>query len=86
MANKIVSAVCHGPAVLSHVKFADGEGYLLDDQRVTGFSNEKEEEEAGLTAVMPSLLEDVLSIALGGTTRRRRRRGGRRFWLRGEGG
>jgi putative intracellular protease/amidase len=30
MANKIVSAVCHGPAVLAHVKLADDEGYLLD--------------------------------------------------------
>jgi putative intracellular protease/amidase len=42
-ANKIVSAVCHGPAALAHVKLADGEGYLLDGQRVTGFSNVEEE-------------------------------------------
>ncbi len=53
-ANKIVSAACHGPAALVHVKLPDGEGYLLDGPRVTGFSNVKEEQ-VGLTAVMPSL-------------------------------
>jgi hypothetical protein len=55
---------------------------------VTGFSNEEEggEEEVGLTAVMPFLLEDALSTASGDTTRRRRRCGWRRFWLRREGG
>ncbi len=64
-ANKIVSAVCHGPAALARVKLADGSGYLLAGQRVTGFSN-AEEEQAGLTKAMPFLLEDALSEASGG--------------------
>jgi putative intracellular protease/amidase len=40
-ANKIISAVCHGPAALAHVKLSSG-GYLLDDSPVTGFSNTEE--------------------------------------------
>lgn len=63
--NKIISAVCHGPAALSHVKLSDGSGYLLDGQRVTGFSNE-EEDQAGLTSLMPFSLEDELNKASGG--------------------
>ncbi|TVY82082.1 Glyoxalase, partial [Lachnellula suecica] len=62
--NKIISAVCHGPAALTHVKLPSG-GYLLDGQPVTGFSN-AEEEQAGLTSVMPFLLEDKLREATGG--------------------
>lgn len=62
--NKIVAAVCHGPAALTHVKLASG-GYLLDGQPVTGFSN-AEEDAVGLTAAMPFLLEDALSKASGG--------------------
>jgi len=64
-ANKIVSAVCHGPAALTHVKLSDGSGYLLDGQRVTGFSN-VEEEQVGLTTAVPFLLEDALNQASGG--------------------
>jgi len=63
-ANKIISAVCHGPAALAHVKLSSG-GYLLDDSPVTGFSN-SEEAAAGLTEVMPFLLEDQLNKASGG--------------------
>ena len=64
-ANKIVSAVCHGPAALTHVKLSDGSGYLLDGQRVTGFSNAVEEQ-VGLSKAMPFLLEDALNKASGG--------------------
>ena len=64
-ANKIVSAVCHGPAALTHVKLSGSEGYLLDGQRVTGFSN-VEEEQVGLTKAVPFLLEDALNEASGG--------------------
>lgn len=62
--NKIVSAVCHGPAALTHVKIPGG-GYLLDGQAVTGFSN-TEEDAVGLTAAMPFSLEDELNKASGG--------------------
>lgn len=62
--NKIVSAVCHGPAALTHVKLSSG-GYLLDGQSVTGFSN-AEEDAVGLTSVMPFKLEDALNTATGG--------------------
>lgn len=64
-ANKIVGAVCHGPAALALVKRGDGTGYLLDGQRVTGFSN-VEEEQVGLTEAVPFLLEDALNKASGG--------------------
>jgi putative intracellular protease/amidase len=63
-ANKIISAVCHGPAALTHVKIPGG-GYLLDGQPVTGFSN-AEEDTAGLTSAMPFKLEDKLNEASGG--------------------
>jgi putative intracellular protease/amidase len=62
--NKIIAAVCHGPAALTHVKLSSG-GYLLDGQPVTGLSNQ-EEEQAGLTGAMPFSLEDKLNEASGG--------------------
>jgi putative intracellular protease/amidase len=62
--NKIVAAVCHGPAALTHVKLASGE-YLLDGQPVTGFSN-TEEDQVGLTSAVPFSLEDALNQATGG--------------------
>jgi len=62
--NKIVSAVCHGPAALAYVKLPSGK-YLLDGQPVTGFSN-AEEDQAGLASVMPFLLETQLNEASGG--------------------
>jgi len=66
--NKIVSAVCHGPAALSHVKITDGpdaSSYLLAGQPVTGFSN-SEEDAVNLTSAMPFKLEDKLNEASGG--------------------
>ncbi|BFZ62101.1 hypothetical protein YB2330_003180 [Saitoella coloradoensis] len=50
--NLPVSAVCHAPAVLAETSFVKG-------RKVTGFSNE-EEDQAGLTDAMPYLLEDRL--------------------------
>jgi len=61
---KIVSAVCHGPAALANVKLADG-SYFLAGQPVAGFSN-SEEEAAGYTSAMPFSLEDKLNEASGG--------------------
>jgi len=62
--NKIVSAVCHGPAALAYVKLPSGQ-YLLSGQSVTGFSNE-EEDQAGLSSAMPFPLETQLNEASGG--------------------
>lgn len=62
--NKIVSAVCHGPAALAYVKLPSGK-YLLDGQSVTGFSN-AEEDQVGLSSAMPFMLETQLSEASGG--------------------
>jgi len=63
-AGKHVAAVCHAPAVLKHAKAANGKP-LAQGKRVTGFSN-TEEQAAGLTDVVPFLVEDMLK-AEGGT-------------------
>lgn len=55
--DKPVAFVCHAPAALKNVK-VDGE-YLVKGKTVTGFTN-SEEEAAGLTDVVPFLVEDVL--------------------------
>lgn len=57
-ARKPIGAVCHGVAVLRHPKAADG-APLVNGRKVAGFSN-TEEEAAGLTSVMPYLVEDML--------------------------
>ena len=57
-ADKPVGAVCHAPVSLVNVRGKDGE-YLVKSKRVTGFTN-AEEEAAGLTEVVPFLLEDRL--------------------------
>ena len=62
-AGKPVAAVCHAPAVLRRVKAAGGHP-LVRNKRVTGFSN-SEERAAGLTDVVPFLVEDMLT-ELGG--------------------
>lgn len=62
--NKIISAVCHGPAAIAHVKLADG-SYLVAGQPVTGFSN-SEEDVVQLSSAMPFMLEDQLNEASGG--------------------
>ena len=62
-ASKVVSAVCHGVAALAKVKLSDG-AYLVDGQKVTGFSN-KEEEDTGLWNVLPFLLETELRENVG---------------------
>jgi len=57
-AGKTVAAVCHAPGVLRHVKGADGQA-LVKGRKVTGFTN-TEEAAAGLTDVVPFLVEDML--------------------------
>ena len=54
----VVGAVCHGPAGLLGTKRSDGTP-LLKGRKVNGFTN-SEEKAAGLTDVVPFLLEDEL--------------------------
>lgn len=56
-AGKIVAAVCHGPAALLGVTLKDGTP-LVRGKRLTGFSNEEEENYA--KADVPFSLEDAL--------------------------
>ena len=58
-AGKPVVAVCHAPGVLRHVKTADG-APVAKGRAVTGFAN-SEERAAGLTEVVPFLVEDMLT-------------------------
>lgn len=53
---KIVSAVCHGPAAFAGVKLANGKP-LVNGVRVTGKSNEEESARARRT--LPFLIEDT---------------------------
>lgn len=55
---RVISAVCHGPAALVNATRADGTP-LVAGRRITGFTN-AEEEAAGHTAKMPFLLESRL--------------------------
>ena len=57
-AGKPVAAVCHAPGVLRHPKTAEG-APVVQGKTVTGFTN-SEEEAAGLTKVVPFLVEDML--------------------------
>lgn len=57
-ANKPLAAVCHAPGVLRHAKNANGDS-IVAGKKVTGFSN-SEEAAAGLTDVVPFLVEDML--------------------------
>lgn len=60
---KPIAAVCHAPAIFRHTKAADGKP-LVSGRNVTGFTN-TEEAAAGLTDVVPFLVEDML-VASGG--------------------
>ena len=57
-AGKPVAAVCHGPAAFRSARAPDGSP-LVQGKSVTGFSN-TEEAAAGLTDVVPFLVEDML--------------------------
>jgi putative intracellular protease/amidase len=56
-AGKPVAAVCHSPGVFHRVMYQGTQ--LIRGKRVTGFTN-TEEEEVGLTHVVPFLVEDEL--------------------------
>lgn len=53
-----IAAVCHAPAIFRHTKGANGKP-LVSGRNVTGFTN-TEEAAAGLTDVVPFLVEDML--------------------------
>lgn len=55
---KPIAFVCHAPVALLHVKAENGQP-LVKGKKMTSFSN-TEEEGAGLTKVVPFLLEDEL--------------------------
>ena len=57
-AGKPLAAVCHAPAVLRHPKTTGGES-VVRGKNVTGFTN-TEEAAAGLTDIVPFLVEDML--------------------------
>lgn len=57
-AGKVIGAVCHAPAVLRRPESPNGD-HFVRGRKVTGFTN-SEEEAAGLTNVVPFLVEDML--------------------------
>ena len=57
-AGKPVALVCHAPGVLRDVKGLDGSP-IVQGKAVTGFTN-TEEQAAGLTEIVPFLVEDML--------------------------
>ena len=57
-ANKIVAAVCHGPAALLKVKLSNGE-LMVKDKVVAAFTNE-EEDAMERRKVVPFTCEDLL--------------------------
>jgi len=63
-AGKPVALVCHAPGALRHVMTPKGKP-LVEGKNVTGFTD-GEEEEMGLTKVVPFLVEDEM-MGLGAT-------------------
>lgn len=57
-AGKPFGIVCHSTGALRHVRRPDGK-LLVEDREVTGFTN-GEEEEVGLTKIVPFLVEDEM--------------------------
>ncbi|WP_068819606.1 type 1 glutamine amidotransferase domain-containing protein [Phormidesmis priestleyi] len=57
-AGKPVALVCHAPGVLRDVKAVNGDP-VVQGKAVTGFTN-TEEQAAGLTEIVPFLVEDML--------------------------
>ncbi|NDF13212.1 MAG: type 1 glutamine amidotransferase domain-containing protein [Proteobacteria bacterium] len=66
-ANKVIGAVCHGPAALLSLKKPNGEP-LVKARKVNGFTN-TEEERVGLRDAVPFLLESKLKEQGGIITR-----------------
>ena len=66
--NRLIAAVCHGPAAIAKVKLDNG-SYLIANSAVTGFAN-AEETAMGFDHDMPFSLEDVLNTNSGGKFRK----------------
>ena len=67
-ADRIIVALCHGVAALVNVKLADGSS-LLSGKRVTGFSDEEEEQAYANNIAPPNMpfhLQQALDAASGG--------------------
>ncbi|KAH8922643.1 class I glutamine amidotransferase-like protein [Atractiella rhizophila] len=58
-AGKVVSAVCHGPAVFRNVVLSNGQD-IVSEKKLTGYTN-SEEAAIGATEKVPFLLEDALA-------------------------
>ena len=58
VAGKPIGIVCHSTGALRHVRTPDGK-LLVQGKEVTGFTN-GEEEEVGLTKIVPFLVEDEM--------------------------
>ncbi|MGD7046196.1 type 1 glutamine amidotransferase domain-containing protein [Jeotgalibacillus proteolyticus] len=56
--NKVIGAVCHGPAGFVDVELSDGT-FLVKGKKLTSFTDE-EEKETGLDDLMPFLLQSKL--------------------------
>ncbi|MDG5473580.1 type 1 glutamine amidotransferase domain-containing protein [Jeotgalibacillus sp. ET6] len=56
--NKVIGAVCHGPAGFVDVELSDGT-FLVKGKKLTSFTDE-EEKETGLDELMPFLLQSKL--------------------------
>ena len=67
-ANRIISAVCHGPAAIAKVKLDNG-SYLIANSAVTGFAD-AEEAALGFDHDMPFSLEQALNANSGGRFRK----------------
>ena len=57
-AGKLIGIVCHSTGALRHVRVPNGK-LLVQGKEVTGFTN-GEEEEVGLTKIVPFLVEDEM--------------------------
>jgi putative intracellular protease/amidase len=68
-AGKTIAVVCHSTGALRHVQTPDGNP-LVQGKEVTGFTD-GEEEEVGLTKVVPFLVEDEM-LKLGATFSKKR--------------
>ena len=66
--NRIIAAVCHGPAALVYVKLNDG-SYLIAHSAVTGFAD-AEEVALGTQHGLPFSLEQALDKNSGGGFRK----------------
>lgn len=57
--NKIIAAVCHGPAAFVNVRELDGEGYFVDGRTLNSFTD-AEEREVEKDEIVPFMLEETL--------------------------